>query len=271
MALRFFEICTDCRSDDASLVDDYRNGNRVCQKCGLVSPERIVDTQLETRSFDVESRVGAPVDEFLTTLSTTIGDDSNVARRLQQRGILTSKEQRMVKAHKEMKRISIRLSLNDPIVSRGLELLRTVLDTTSLRGKSFDSVIVACLYIACREAGVNRTLKEMEAHTYTTKKQLGRAYKFVIETAKLIIDQHTNPERLIDRFVNAARLDVKIAYTARQIARNATLEKISMGRQPESIVAGCIFYAGILNKQPIPATTIVAVTGVSGNNNDVGV
>ncbi|KAL0224105.1 hypothetical protein P9112_003495 [Eukaryota sp. TZLM1-RC] len=271
MSLRFdFSIiCTDCRSNDALLVDDYRTGNRVCTKCGLCSPERIIDPGGEWRSVEgaeTEVRVGGPTQFFIETLSTTIGEDTGT--KGPRRTTLSSKDYSLIRVQQQMNRLGLKLGLTTSVVNRGLELYQIVTETASLRGRSSEGVATACLFIAAREAGFPRTFKEFELNSGVPKKQLGRCYKFVLETSQLVLESATSPEKLVDRFVNAARLEYRVGFLAKYIAKKATSFAIASSRHPASIAGASIYWASkfLAEKQgtaPVTLGTLSDVVGIS--------
>ncbi len=75
------ESCTECKQND--LVIKKSEGIIVCQNCGLVQQQRIIDESSEWRNFSSESgssgvdpnRVGGPINPLLeqSGISTVVG------------------------------------------------------------------------------------------------------------------------------------------------------------------------------------------------------
>ena len=62
--VEYIEVCPECHS--TSLGRDYERAEIICNECGLVVDEKIVDSGPEWRAFDHEqrlkrSRTGAPM------------------------------------------------------------------------------------------------------------------------------------------------------------------------------------------------------------------
>ncbi|KAA8567426.1 hypothetical protein EYC84_010443 [Monilinia fructicola] len=86
-------MCKDCKEIPPNLVEEFSSGDLVCDTCGVVIGDRIVDTRSEWRTFsnddqgnDDPSRVGDAANPLLngSQLSTTIafGDSSVRSREL---------------------------------------------------------------------------------------------------------------------------------------------------------------------------------------------
>jgi transcription initiation factor TFIIB len=73
--------CT-CGKGRQQLVTDPERGEIICSKCGLVSPDRVVESRAEWRNFESEgverSRAGSPMSlaQHDMGLSTTIGSEN---------------------------------------------------------------------------------------------------------------------------------------------------------------------------------------------------
>ena len=62
-----------------------------------------------------------------------------------------------------------------------------------LRGKSLEAVIAACIFIACRQAHVPRTFREICVLTNVPKKTLGQCYKALEQAFNLTPGAQSNP------------------------------------------------------------------------------
>ena len=54
-------------------------------------------------------------------------------------------------------------------------------DAGVFRGKSQETIIAGCLFIACRQMGVPRTFREIFAVTKVSKAEIGRIFKVLEE------------------------------------------------------------------------------------------
>jgi len=114
--------------------------------------------------------------------------------------------------------------------------------TRKIRGSNSDAIIVAVLYLACKELNVSRTFKELAKETGTKEQDIKRMY--------LVLTKHLGgtsrsapvaPHELVIRICSHLDLPPIIKSLGEQIAKNAAsrLE----GKSPSSIAAASIFMA----------------------------
>ncbi|KAM0683886.1 transcription initiation factor IIB [Mitosporidium daphniae] len=219
--------CSECRSANPNLIEDYASGDVVCRDCGVVVHDRIIDTRSEWRSFandgtsgnDDPSRVGGPQDplmygegddETLTIESTLISslpkgkDGSSFSSsgsssgssfdlaKIQNKTSMKASDRNIIHAFKNISIISERIGLPKRIADCAKHLFKKVEDGKLLKGKPMDGIIAACVYIACRMERVTRTFKEISLLTMIPKKDIGRCYKALFPYLYPQGEIHTN-------------------------------------------------------------------------------
>lgn len=185
-------ICKDCKEDPPNLVEDFSAGDTVCGSCGLVLGDRIVDTRSEWRTFtnddqnnDDPSRVGDGANPLLNgaQLQTTIafsGGGSAKARdlsRAQNRATHDKAAKALLAAYKEIQAWcdGMRIPKNGSDTAK--HLFKITQDEGAFRGKSQETVIAGCIFIACRQCKVPRTFREVFSITKVSKPEIGRIFK----------------------------------------------------------------------------------------------
>ncbi len=175
--------CPECGGNHLS--KDYSRAELVCQDCGLVIDEDLIDHGPEWRAFDTEqrekrARTGSPMTYMIHDkgLSTMIGWQN---RDSYGKSIPTRNRAQLFRLRKWQRRIRISnaternlaaaLSNLDRMAS-AMSLPRTVRETAAMiyrkaalknliRGRSVEGVTAASLYAACRQCNVPRTLDEI--------------------------------------------------------------------------------------------------------------
>ena len=184
-------ICPDCKEVPPKLVEEYSSGDMVCGDCGLVLGDRIVDTRSEWRTFsnddqnnDDPSRVGDGPNLLLNgeQLQTSIafGDGSKGARdlnRAQNKLVQDKGNKTLLAAYKEIGAMCDAIVLPKIVSDHAKHLFKMVHDANAFRGKSQETVIAGCIFIACRHCDVPRTFREVFALTKVPKKEIGRIFK----------------------------------------------------------------------------------------------
>jgi len=175
--------CPECGS--THLSRDFSRAELVCEDCGLVIDEDLIDHGPEWRAFDSDqrekrARTGAPMtytihDKGLSTIIDWKNRDSygkSIPTRNRAQLYRLRKWQRRVRISGATERsLAIALSGLDRLAS-SMSLPRTVRETAAMiyrkaalkklvRGRSIEGVTAASLYAACRQCNVPRTLDEI--------------------------------------------------------------------------------------------------------------
>lgn len=283
-------ICPECRDPHPDIEENFSSGDLVCGKCGLVLGDRIVDTRSEWRTFandegDDPSRVGAasdPLMEGMEQLDTTISfrdGGSGIARELQRaasRSSATRAERNLLQAFRDISSWCDQFSLPKTISDIAKQLYKRADEEKLLRGKPGEAVIAACIFIACRQAHVPRTFREICNLTHVSKKTLGQCYKALEQAFNLTQGASSSstgrhlttpaargPEDLLVRYCNHLDLPPNVQPICADIIIKARDLGIADGRSPVSIAGGAIYFTCHLLGKVKNAREISNVAGVS--------
>jgi len=280
-------ICPDCRDPNPKLSEEFSSGDLVCQSCGLVLGDRIVDTRSEWRTFandegDDPSRVGAAADplmegiEQLDTMISFRDGGSGISRELQRaatRAHGSRAERNILTAFRDISAMCEQFSLPKTISDIAKQVYKRSDEEKLLRGKPMEAVVAACIFIACRQAHVPRSFREICKLTQVSKKTLGQCYKALEQAFNLTPGASANSnhngntttgaEDLLSRYCNHLDLPPNVQSICRDIIRKARELGIADGRSPVSIAGGAIYFTAHLLGQPRPAKDISTVAGVS--------
>jgi len=229
---------------------------------------------------DDPSRVGAasdPLMEGIEQLDTMISfrdGGSGISRDLQRAASRSQSgraERNLLTAFRDISNWCDQFSLPKTISDIAKQLYKRSDEEKLLRGKSLDAVIAACIFIACRQAHVPRTFREICQLTHVSKKTLGQCYKALEQAFNLTpgasgdpnMAPSKGPEDLLSRYCNYLDLTPDVQSYARDIIVAAREHGIADGRSPVSIAGGAIFFTTWLMGQEQTAKEISAVAGVS--------
>jgi len=268
-------ICPDCKNPVPNIIEEFANGDLVCGDCGLVLGDRIIDTRSEWRTFandegDDPSRVGAAANPLLdgAQLDTVISrrdGGSGMARDLNKvhgRANAVKGEKNLIQAYKEIAAMSDAIGLTKLIADIAKQLYKRVEEEKLLRGKSTESIIAACIFIACRQENVPRTFKEICAITRVPKKEIGRCFKTLIRTFETNVSTMAS-EDLMSRFCSMLHLRMEVQKAALELTMKTKEHGTLAGKSPVSVAAACIYMASCLYQQPQSTRDVAQVTGVS--------
>ncbi len=272
--------CPECGSID--LVYDDQKGEIHCKKCGLVVEEKMVDTGQEflgksEGSDDKKGRGGAPLSrqKFDKGLTTNVGGISDIYKlkgskqtrkflRLKkwQERVSTSIERNLRLAMAELRRVASFLSLPNVVKDEASRLYNFVLQRGIVRGRSMESVIAACVYAACRQYSIPRTLDEVAEASDVERKEIGRTYRFIVR--KMDIDiKPASPKDYIPRFATMLNLSPKTQNRALKILDRAIVSELTSGRGPAGIAAAALYVSALLNDEKRTQREVADVAGIT--------
>jgi len=276
--------CPECGSNHLS--KDYSRAELVCQDCGLVIDEDLIDHGPEWRAFDSEqrekrARTGSPMtymihDKGLSTMISWKNRDSygkSIPTRNRAQLFRLRKWQRRIRISNATERnLATALSNLDRMAS-GMSLPRTVRETAAMiyrkaalknliRGRSVESVTAASLYAACRQCHVPRTLNEIAQIANMSRKEIGRNYRYVSRELGLKL-LPTTPQDYISRFCSELKLSSDVQGKVMEILKEAADAELTSGRGPTGIAAASIYVASILCGERRTQREVSEVAGVT--------
>jgi len=276
--------CADCGS--ANVICDDTRGEVICNDCGLVIEEHMMDLGPEWRSYTAEerkkrSRVGSPVNYSIHDkgLSTMIGpEDKDVygkklapSRRAEiyrlrkwQRRTRThsSRERNLIQALSELDRLASQMGIPRSIKEEAAIIYRKALEKRMSRGTTIEVMVAATLYAACRIRKIPRTLDEVAENSRINKKQLGQCFRQLVRTIDVAIPIST-PIDFISRFSNELALTGKASGRAIKILETAKKAGITAGKDPTGLAAAALYISGILEDERRTQREIARVARVT--------
>jgi transcription initiation factor TFIIB len=273
--------CKDCGGTEFIL----RNDELVCIRCGQVIQKQRVEDGPEWRTFGgldmSRSRVGMPPTLMMHDkgLSTVIGKenedyagkriaggakrDIDRLRKWQQRIMSRdSKERNLSIAIGELNMMGEKLKLPSSVLEKASYIYRTALDRGLVRGRSIRYLVAASLYVAIRQEGLPRTIKEISKVAGLDKREVARNFRLVIKKLKVdmpIID----PAIHVKRICIAANLNKRVMVEATKILRLAQERRLTSGVDPVGVAAATVYYACYLLGVEKTHMEIAQAAGVS--------
>jgi len=276
--------CPECGS--AKVTRDNERGEIVCQSCGLILSDEMVDMSKEWRSFDSDqmeerARTGSPMkyvklNKGLVTMIDRRGTDlrgnklSSKSRaqmyrliKWHKRASISSSMQRNLSiALTELRRVASYLNIPEQLIEAAALLYRQTVKKGLIRGRLIEAVVAAVLYTVCRTYNVPRTLNEMAEASGLTKKEIGRTYRFLVRELKLDVPL-TNPIHYIPRFASELNLSGEVQEEGRKILEKAISNGLISGRGPTGVAAAAVYIAGLLKGERRTQKEVANVAGVT--------
>jgi len=264
-------LCPECEGNTISIQE---KGEIVCRQCGLVISERIVDVSHSgKRAFTKQEkerreRTGSPISILLPDMGlSTIIDKNNIKspdlkRAAKWNSRMTWDKRNMLIATTELKRIGSNLTLPNHVKKAAIRLYIEAFKKKLLRGRSINGMVAACLYFACRERKIPRTLQEILDQTSVNAKNVRRCYRTLIRELNLKAPS-TNPVSLIPRYVAELNLDADTEKTTIKILQSFVSKYSTSGKDPKGLCAGALYLVCKKRDKRISQKEIANVVGVT--------
>jgi len=256
-------VCPECGS--TNIIEDPVRGELVCQECGYVISESLVDTSQDWRAFDSDqmarrARGGAPLTFSKHDLGLTTEIGKGVlelykvapSKRAQyyrmtkwHKRLIRSKDRNLSYALSELQRVVSFLGLSRAIHEKIAKYYNEAVNRGLIRGRSIEAVIAALTYAVTREMGSPRTLEEILEVCNVNKREVGRAYRYLARELGIRI-LPADPASFIPRFCTVLGLSDKVQAKALEILKKAKKVGISSGKGPTGIAAAVIYIASVL-------------------------
>jgi transcription initiation factor TFIIB len=277
-------LCPECGNNN--IISDDARGEIVCNVCGLVLGQRIIDSGPEWRAFSSEEankkvRVGAPTTLTLHDkgLSTMIGWKNKDAfgksispkmkaevYRLRKWHVRTrtnkSIDRNLAYAMNELDRFSSQLNLSKDIKESAAHVYRKMAIKNLIRGRSIEAMLIASIYLSCRMNHIPKTLDDFLEFAMVDKKKIARCYRLIISELKINIGV-SSPITFIPRFCASLNLSGRTQNRAAELLKLAKKYNITAGKAPTGLAGAALYVAAIQEGERRTQKEISLAAGVT--------
>ena len=235
-----------------------KDGVIICKKCNNIinniidSPEWRYYGSSDSKSSD-PTRCGMPVNMLLpdSSVGTSVnnkGRNSKVAL-YQQWNSMPYKERSKYKVFNEIASCCKKNNLPGIIIDTASSLYSIISDTKISRGNNRKGIIAACVFNACKECNVPRSIKELSDIFNITPKILTKGcknYTEIIRINKININRIQNTRSIdltdfIDRFSYNLNFTDKDINKIRKISELCHKYELIYDNTPPAMASGCIY------------------------------
>jgi transcription initiation factor TFIIB len=270
-------ICSVCKSD--MVITDYESGEVICSNCGLVISDNIQDSTDAMYDKSRKTGVTNSLARYDMGLSTIMGKSNQDAgghildaamrsrmerlRRWDLRIKTSTYNNRNLRdAFDQLHTSKDKLGLPDSIVEKTAYIYRKAQQRGLVRGRAISAVLDAAMYIACRELGIPKTLKEIAVANNTKRRTLAKSYRLLITELDIkipIIDS----TKCIIKISNTANLNEKTKRKAINIMYDLNRKEVPAGKDPMGIAATVLYIACLYTGEKRTQTDIAQAAGVT--------
>lgn len=263
--------CSECEGQN--ILFDPEKGEKICQDCGVVLAEKIESFESDmNRRFEKEhsgfyTGTGSSLTQVDKGLSTVIpyskvdgnGMSLNQEQRKNMQTIVhwnkisrtnRSYHRNLNTAFAFLLRIKDKLSLSEPLAEKSAYYYRKTLDLNVIKGRSIKGFVVACVYAACREAGVIRSIEEISKAIDTDKVFAGKCYRLLLRRLKIKLPE-LDATSYLTRIANNAGVSEKSLRRAANMMSIMKENPVSYGKEPNALAIAVIYGACLENGEKI--------------------
>ncbi len=277
-------LCPEC--GNTNLISDSTRGELICNVCGLVLSQNLIDSGPEWRAFSSEeankkARVGAPTTLTIHDkgLSTMIGWKNKDAfgksispkmkaevYRLRKWHVRTrtnkSIDRNLAYAMNELDRFSSQLNLSKALKESAAHIYRKMAHKNLIRGRSIEAMLIASIYLSCRLNNIPKTLDDFIEFALVDKKKIARCYRLILIELKINI-QVSSPINFIPRFCAELKLSGRTQNRAAELLKLAKKYHITDGKAPTGLAGAALYVAAIQEGERRTQKEISLAAGVT--------
>ncbi|MCX6814176.1 MAG: transcription initiation factor IIB [Candidatus Aenigmarchaeota archaeon] len=273
-------VCPECGSE--KIRYDYERGETICNSCGAVLSESMVDLTQEWRAFDEDQRsrrvrTGAALtpmkhDQGITTeIGKGKGELFKVSskKRAQyyrltkwHKRLIKSKDRNLSFAFSELQRLVSQLHLSRAVHEKVAKLYQQAVNKGLVRGRSTESIIAALLYTTCREEGAPRTLDEISKASGINRRDIGKTYRYIARKLHIRI-LPAKAQDYVPRFGSLLNLSERVQVRAVEVLDEARNFDVTSGKGPIGVAAAALYIAAVLEGEKKTQREVADAIGVT--------
>ena len=278
-------LCPLC-SKHTNMITDQNSGELICTACGSV----IIDNTETTRSgwtssniqeLDFRDRTGAPTSlaKYDRGLSTVIGKiDKDASGRQIDLAMKSrvgrwrtwdarsqtndSSKRNLQSAFIQLYTLKDLLGLPESAIEKIAYLYRKIQERKLIKGRTIKGALAVASYIACRELGIPRTLKEIAKIANLKEKEIARIYRKVMFELDLKIPQVDALKEII-KIGNICGISERSKRRAIKMMMTVMKTEVSAGKNPMGLAGAVLYLACKEYDEEITQNKIAEIAGVT--------
>jgi transcription initiation factor TFIIB len=269
------------------MVTDPESAEVICGSCGLVSPDKAMESRAEWTTFESDNlsssrqKVGQPNSLAFHDmgLSTIIGRQNKDSSGHTLNAYVNSSMQRLrtwdarsrsnisghrnlMRAFNELDRLKDKLGLTNAIVEKAAYIYRKAEEKQMIKGRSVSAIIAAAIYMSCRELGAPKSLREMTEISQVKPKALTHYYRLLALELDIKVPL-IEPSKYIARIANKAAISEKTKRIAVATMEEITKNELSAGKNPVGLAATVLYLSCLASNENRTQMNIAASAGVT--------
>ncbi|CAN5787980.1 transcription initiation factor IIB [soil metagenome] len=278
-------LCPLCNKH-LNIITDQNSGELICTTCGSVIIDNTEATRSEwtssnIRELDFKDRTGAPTSlaKYDRGLSTIIGRadkdasgrqiDLAMKSRIGRWRTWDARSQTKDSSKRNLQSAFIQLytmkdvlGLPDSAIEKIAYLYRKIQERKLIKGRTIRGALAVASYIACRELGIPRTLKEIAKISNLKEKEIARIYRKVIIELDLKVPQVDALKEII-KIGNICGISERAKRRAIKLMMTIMKTGVSAGKNPMGLAGAVLYMSCKEYDEEITQNKIAEVAGVT--------
>lgn len=259
------EIIKHCDEvNQRSVVADHESGEIICANCGAVitnwmlksSPGWKVDHQDEQNIIWDRGDIFNSLNLHSTNLSTRIGKENRDAsgkrldpklheklsnlRKWDHIMQFDSESRNLIQVISLLRRCKEKLGLPYLVIEKAAYIYREAQHNKMLRGRTTEAVLAASVYIACRQAGIPRTLNDVAKTNNIRCKEISSAYRLIVLKFDLRVPSIDQMHYLV-RLANSTDVGERVKRHSIMVLNEIIEKELSAGKDPMGLAAAILY------------------------------
>jgi transcription initiation factor TFIIB len=253
-----------CSCCQGRIVSDVNRGENVCNRCGMVLNEYLdtinagagffSDAKIEnfdepTSFMMYDMELPSFIDKKNIDASGKQIQEYSEIEKLRRLNRFTmsygSKTRNLNKAVKEIRRITEILGMGPSIAERAGYIYRKAFNKKLIKGRSITGIVIAAIYIACKDAGILFPIAKVENLVENcNKKNVVHYYKLLLRQMKMNVSI-PYPSQHVSMISTKARLSGRTERRSLEILSQIQGDPVLSGKKPVSLAAAALYLAAI--------------------------
>jgi transcription initiation factor TFIIB len=168
----------------------------------------------------------------------------------------------LMRAFNELDRLKDKLGLTEAIVEKAAYIYRKAEEKQMIKGRSVSAIIAAAIYMACRELGAPKSLREMTETSQVKPKALTHYYRLLALELDIKVPL-IEPSKFIARIANKSAISEKTKRIAVATMQEITKNELSAGKNPVGLAATVLYLSCLASNENRTQMSIAASAGVT--------
>ncbi|MEM3697090.1 MAG: hypothetical protein QXQ94_06275 [Candidatus Bathyarchaeia archaeon] len=217
----------------------------VCQNCGLVLTSQITQQVIEMPPKFAFSKKGVRSSLFQTYDGKLIEDRATFKKWQKLFQVSDATEKNLASALFEITKIGNKIDISNEILMAAASIYKKAVEKRLTKRRSIRALSAAIVYMACRQCGIPRTLKEVAYAAGLHSMEIMRSYRVLLRRLKFPTHSF-DVSQFVHRLADQLSMHETTKEIVDKIVESAESSRFSQGKNPIGLVAAACYIASIL-------------------------